>query len=463
MLPYNPEKYKGEAAKISVENYKVLRSLNYSGTVTLARDGSGKAFVLKELSGGSAPVYRRISQIPQQDNLMQVISVDGNIAVCSFAEGDTLDQLIQDGKKFSPSQAADLIKQLCRAAERLHLYGLIHRDISPKNIIIGEDMHLTLIDFGITRVFTGEKEQDTTICGTEGFAPPEQFGFRETGVTADIYAIGSILRLLLDSCPDCPRIRRSHLVRISEKCRKFDPRRRFRNAAAIRRAVSRPALSLPLCAAVILLSAGAAALLNLTAPVPTVGIPVSEPPTAGTPAAEPPTVETPADEPAAVDIPTAETPAAPVLHTSDMDAPKMEIHTFINEKGYYEDGFEYVFYDDPAVHGRWDYCCSIPTELLLPDLTPEIIKRNSFETFIFNSIDIRDDGTCTIIWRQAPDTPAESIWTNGYLINYDPYAATAFQMFAVSLDGSDYLFICPKTDYLLNREQYYYDILVRSE
>ena len=52
--------------------YKALRALNTSGTVTLAENtADGKRYVLKELPGESATIYRRISELPPQENLRQ--------------------------------------------------------------------------------------------------------------------------------------------------------------------------------------------------------------------------------------------------------------------------------------------------------------------------------------------------------------------------------------------------------
>ena len=224
----------------AAEKFTVLRSLDMSGKVTLAKDPeSGRNYVLKELSDDSVSVYRRISGIPEQENLMRVFEVDGSTAVCGYAKGSTLDELIAGGRVFPAGQITSIIIQLCNAAGQLHLYGVIHRDITPKNIIIGDDLHLTLTDFDIARVYSGYREQDTTIRGTEGFAPPEQYGFRETGFTADIYAIGSILRLLLNNCPDCPPMQEVRLRRCAAKCMRLDPGKRFKSAAAVRRAVSR--------------------------------------------------------------------------------------------------------------------------------------------------------------------------------------------------------------------------------
>ena len=63
--------------------------------------------------------------------------------------------------------------------------------------IIRTDGSLALIDFGISRVYKKESASDTVISGTEGFAPPEQYGFMQTDIRSDIYSFGVVLSWLL--------------------------------------------------------------------------------------------------------------------------------------------------------------------------------------------------------------------------------------------------------------------------
>lgn len=147
---------------MSGDKYRILRSLNTAGTVTLAEStADGRKYVLKELAEESAPIYRRISELPPQENLMQVHEIlrqDGrSTAVCEFAEGQPLDELLDSGRVFPALEIRRITAQLCRAAEHLHQHGIIHRDITPKNIILDENLNLKLIDFDIARQYSGNR------------------------------------------------------------------------------------------------------------------------------------------------------------------------------------------------------------------------------------------------------------------------------------------------------------------
>lgn len=536
------------------ENYKILRSLNLSGTVTLAESAAdGRKYVLKELTEESAPIYRRISELPAQENLMQVREIfrqSGRItAVCEYIEGQPLNELSENGKAFPVAGLCRIITQLCRAAEHLHRYGIIHRDITPKNIILDGNLHLTLIDYDISRQFIGNRERDTTLYGTEGFAPPEQYGFRETRSTADIYAIGMLLKLLLNACPDCPPAQEVILRKIAAKCTQFVPEKRYRSAGAVCRAVGRSRFAVPagiaaasaavlagICAAVLLNAradeipaespqAAAEIQTEASSTVPDITVRnemssvVTEVPetsrteqhgtviattasnvqtsadteTQATPAAtsartmpETTAIQTKKTEatstaasitiskPAETTATTAETTAKEIpqellpktLHISDTDNPdKMTVTTSINERGYYEDYFEYVFYDDPAVHGEWKYCTALPVEMFNSAITSDFIRNFSFDgETLYSSLNIGDNGAASVILADGTEMPWNSYWTNGYLISELGDGTVAERLFEVTLDDEEFLFLALKTgDFYRENKVYCFAVFTRAE
>ena len=112
-----------------------------------------------------------------------------------YIEGVSLDQYVK-GHIMTEDIARDLAIALAEAMKALHTSDpvIIHRDIKPKNIIVRDDGSLALIDFGISRVYKKEAASDTVISGTEGFAPPEQYGFMQTDLECirDVSYIGSL-------------------------------------------------------------------------------------------------------------------------------------------------------------------------------------------------------------------------------------------------------------------------------
>ena len=101
-----------------------------------------------------------------------------------------------------------IVFQLCDVLDYLHNQKpdpIIFRDLKPSNIMITEDLTVKLIDFGIARIFKDSKKCDTVIVGTPGFAPPEQYGKRQTDEKSDIYSLGATLYYMLSGeVPDLP-------------------------------------------------------------------------------------------------------------------------------------------------------------------------------------------------------------------------------------------------------------------
>ncbi|MCR8908190.1 serine/threonine protein kinase [Thermophilibacter sp. ET337] len=121
---------------------------------------------------------------------------DEFVVVCDFVPGENLEQLLSARGRLAEKDAARLVLQLCEAATALHTHGIIHRDISPTNVIVAAD-GAHLIDLGIARFRAEGATHDTTQLGTPGFASPEQYGFAQTDARSDVYSLGRVLGYLL--------------------------------------------------------------------------------------------------------------------------------------------------------------------------------------------------------------------------------------------------------------------------
>ena len=166
--------------------------------------------------------------------------------VMEFVPGRTLaDELYGTGP--SLDVAKRLFPGICDAIAELHNRfdpPLIHRDIKPSNFMVEGDTVL-VIDLGIARTFDKDAVCDTSHFGTRAYAPPEQFGYGQTDVRSDIYALGMLLFYLL--CEETPvpstvqQRLRAHGVPESVRdvvaqATAFDPADRFGSVAAMRAA-----------------------------------------------------------------------------------------------------------------------------------------------------------------------------------------------------------------------------------
>ena len=171
---------------------------------------------------------------------------DTLVVIMEYVQGETLKDVVFRCDP-SPELAMDVFPNLCDAVRELHEQfspPIIHRDLKPTNIIMSFN-RLTLIDFGIARTYQKDMEADTVRFGTREYAPPEQFGYGQTDVRSDVYALGILLYYCFtEKTPDaqarsarfiCPDIPEPFQEVIAQACA-FDPEDRFDSVQALKTA-----------------------------------------------------------------------------------------------------------------------------------------------------------------------------------------------------------------------------------
>jgi hypothetical protein len=107
--------------------------------------------------------------------------------------GPTLKHLILDGQ-LDPRRSLRLLAQVAQALDAAHAQGLIHRDIKPQNILIGEGDHAYLADFGLIKAPDEARLTGTgQFIGTIDYVAPEQIQGDPATVASDIYALTAVL------------------------------------------------------------------------------------------------------------------------------------------------------------------------------------------------------------------------------------------------------------------------------
>ncbi len=111
----------------------------------------------------------------------------------SFIEGEPLDKRIERGP-LKLEEALDIALQIAQGLEAAHEKGVVHRDIKPQNIMVGEDGHVTIMDFGLAQLTQASllTRPDQTL-GTTFYMSPEQTEGSGTDSRSDIWSLGVVI------------------------------------------------------------------------------------------------------------------------------------------------------------------------------------------------------------------------------------------------------------------------------
>ena len=215
-----------------IDNFKLVRTIKETECerIEMVLGSDGRPYVRRILRDNHAP-YDLLSQV-QNSYLTKVLYVAKEAGytyvIEEYLQGRTLQELLEEKGSLTETEVHKYALALSYAVETLHNAGIIHRDIKPENIMLQDNGQIKLMDFNAARTKTFGKEHDTQVLGTEGFAPPEQYGFMTTDERSDWYALGQTLSVLLGAGYH------GQLTPVINKCTRFDPQDRVISAEQFR-------------------------------------------------------------------------------------------------------------------------------------------------------------------------------------------------------------------------------------
>jgi serine/threonine protein kinase len=110
--------------------------------------------------------------------------------VMEFIDGPNLKHMILADEPRLKGRRMDICLQIGRGLTYIHHRGLVHRDFSPKNVLLNRKNVVKIIDFGLTIPADVKQMRGVDQSGTASYMAPEQVRRQEVGVRADIYAFG---------------------------------------------------------------------------------------------------------------------------------------------------------------------------------------------------------------------------------------------------------------------------------
>ena len=250
-----------------LHRYKRIKLLGRGGCgdAFLARDrAGGKLVTLKILRDTGDKRYKKASESLKNEadilkrlkfkGIPRLIDCGEGYIATEYIPGKSLFTIIGENGRLKEKEAVRIGTELVTILGYLH--GLkepvIYRDLKPSNIILGKDNTVTLIDYGVARVYREGETTDSTYLGTCGFAAPEQYGhLGQTDPKTDIYCFGmTLLQMVSGIDPkDDVAVSRAkeagvqgvspELMSLIDKCIKPDREDRFKSCDEIKAALMR--------------------------------------------------------------------------------------------------------------------------------------------------------------------------------------------------------------------------------
>jgi len=227
--------------------YRIVKMLGKGGSAVVFRavralGDSEQTVALKLLHNGlfspeSRRRFRREQTILTQlshPNIARLI--DGGISesgvpYIAMEEIDGVDLITYaDQHELGSAERLQLLIEVCRAVDAAHRTLVVHRDLKPSNVLVTNDGHVKVLDFGIAKLLDDDEPATATqhVVLTPGYAAPEQYGRGPVKTATDVYALGVLageLFLGIRLGPDVtwPPMAEAERVAISRRWRKLDP------------------------------------------------------------------------------------------------------------------------------------------------------------------------------------------------------------------------------------------------
>ena len=201
-------------------DYQVVRKIGQGGMGVVYRAfqrSLDREVALKLLSGGiwAAPEFvatlrseARHAALLQHPNIVAVHEIgdyDGQISYAmQLVEGRTLAERLQQEGPLPPREAALLLRTVAEAVDYAHRQGMLHLDLKPGNVILGNDHVARITDFGLARRLGADGLVDNErVSGTPGYMAPEQVQVhgQKLSPATDVWGLGAILYEALTGHP----------------------------------------------------------------------------------------------------------------------------------------------------------------------------------------------------------------------------------------------------------------------
>ena len=204
----------------TVARYRIVNVLGHGGMgeVYLAHDPSlNRKVALKLLPATITDNRLRVLRFQQEARAASAIAHPNVAHIYEIGEANGLHYITMEYVKganvrellkteaLAEAKALEICKQVCNALAAAHKAGVIHRDIKPENIVVADDGHVKVLDFGLAKLIEGVRDetefqgpstlhtQPELLMGTSQYMSPEQIRRQAVDCRTDLWSLGVVL------------------------------------------------------------------------------------------------------------------------------------------------------------------------------------------------------------------------------------------------------------------------------
>ncbi|EGG16926.1 protein serine/threonine kinase [Cavenderia fasciculata] len=204
--------------RVGVHDFDLLNLVgkgSFGKVIQVRKKDTGEIFAMKVLSKKHIVEHNEVEHTLSERNILQKINhpflVNLNYSfqtedklyfILDYINGGELFYHLQKEKKFSEDRVRYYGAEIVLALEHLHLSGVIYRDLKPENLLLTNEGHICMTDFGLCKEgLNAPSDKTITFCGTPEYLAPEVLQGNGYGKQVDWWSFGSLLFEMLTGLP----------------------------------------------------------------------------------------------------------------------------------------------------------------------------------------------------------------------------------------------------------------------
>jgi len=194
--------------EVGVDDFESLAVIGKGGfgkVLKVRKKGTDKIYAMKIMNKANIVKPKQVQSLLSEKNIMlndcpylihlhySFQDAEKVYLVMDLITGGDLGYHLNHKVKFGEKAIKTVVAELVLALEHLHNCGIIYRDLKPENVLMDEEGHAVLTDFGLSKQLGDEEDRTATVCGTPVYLAPEVVKGQRYGKSVDWWSLGVVI------------------------------------------------------------------------------------------------------------------------------------------------------------------------------------------------------------------------------------------------------------------------------